>query len=282
MKSGDALQQLSATQNLCLGMAAGMASKTANYPLLTWKIARQQSLPLQLNLSVYRGLPMAMLNLGSTIGVQFWCTGYFQTVLSSGKRVSPSQQMAASFLGGVCSGVSCSVWELTMIQQQRFGGSIASVSLRVMREFGAHTILRGMICTMGRESLVSMAMLGMTPVMQQMLVDEFDISSDMGLAVSALFGSLFSATVSQPLDTIKTCMQGDCEQKKYSNIRGTRQSLVDEFGMRAGLFKGLAWRISFVGTTFFLVHKFKQTFAPQFLWHDATKDEAYRAESICI
>ena len=29
-----------------------------------------------------------------------------------------------------------------------------------------------------------------------------------------------------------------------------------------GLFKGLAWRVSLITTTFFLVNKFKQTLAP--------------------
>ena len=58
-------------------------------------------------------------------------------------------------------------------------------------------------------------------------------------------------------------LQGDCEQKKYSNIRGTGKRLVDEFGMRAGLFKGLAWRIALITTTFFLVNKFKLLLAPQ-------------------
>eukprot|EP00927_Polykrikos_kofoidii_P045953 TRINITY_DN400_c0_g1_i3.p1 TRINITY_DN400_c0_g1~~TRINITY_DN400_c0_g1_i3.p1 ORF type:complete len:288 (+),score=39.75 TRINITY_DN400_c0_g1_i3:67-930(+) len=280
MGSGDALQQLSAVQNLSLGMVSGMLSKATNYPLLTCKNLSQQSVPLQFNLSLYRGLPMAMMNLGSTTAVQFWFTGFFQKVLSGGKPVSSSQQMAASFMGGVCSGIPCSVWELTMIQQQRFGGSIVSVPLGVMRKFGAHTILRGMICTIGRESLFTMAMLGATPVMQRSLVEDLGMESNTGLAVGSLASAFFSTTLTHPLDTMKTCMQGDCEQKKYTNIRGTRQSLVDEFGMRAGLFKGLWWRMSLIATSFFLINKFKQVLAPamfpevlQKAGHDAIKEE---------
>ena len=32
--------------------------------------------------------------------------------------------------------------------------------------------------------------------------------------------------------------------------------------MRAGLFKGLSWRIGLIATTFFLVNKIKQNLAP--------------------
>lgn len=116
---------------------------------------------------------------------------------------------------------------------------------------------------MGRESLYTMAMLGVTPLMQKAMVEEFGMEPNVGLAVGALSGSFFSATLTHPMDTVKTCMQGDCGQKKYSNIQGTGKSLVDEFGVRAGLFKGLAWRITLITTTFFLVNKFKLVLAPK-------------------
>mmetsp|Transcript_20689 Transcript_20689/g.42021 ORF Transcript_20689/g.42021 Transcript_20689/m.42021 type:complete len:275 (+) Transcript_20689:83-907(+) len=256
---GDSLQRLTATQNLLLGTASGMCTKCCNYPLLSWKNASQQSLPISMNPAVvYRGLPMACLNLGGTTAVQFWAVGFFQKMLAGDKKVSSSQQMTAAFMGGVASGVPCSLWELTMIQQQRFGGSIISAPMRVAKEHGVSMLTRGSLMTMGRESLYTMAMLGVTPIMQRELVERFQMDPSIGLAVGALSGAFFSATVTHPMDTIKTCMQGDVEQKKYTNIRGTGQALVSEFGVAGGLFKGLGWRISLIATTFFLVNKFKQ------------------------
>ena len=264
MGAGDNLSRLNATQNLGLGMLSGCCSKLCNYPLLSWKNASQQSLPISMNPSVvYRGLPMAMLNLGGTTAVQFWMTGFFQKLVSQdANRMSSSEQMLGSFLGGCASGVPCSMWELIMIQQQRFGGSVVSAPTKIMSEYGPATLLRGAIPTMGRESLYTMAMLGVTPLIQQAMVDELSMDPNVGLAVGALSGSFFSATLTHPMDTIKTCMQGDCGQTKYSNIRGTGQSLINEFGLRSGLFKGLMWRISLITTTFFLVNKFKQELAP--------------------
>ena len=67
----DPLSQLSSSQATQLGMCAGVLSKLVNYPLLSWKIMVQQGLPLSMNPSViYRGLPMACMNLGGTTAVQ--------------------------------------------------------------------------------------------------------------------------------------------------------------------------------------------------------------------
>ena len=65
--SGDSLQKLSSVQNLGLGMLSGVCCKMMNYPLLSAKNAVQQGRAVSFNPSiVYRGLPMACLNLGGT------------------------------------------------------------------------------------------------------------------------------------------------------------------------------------------------------------------------
>lgn len=45
-------------------------------------------------------------------------------------------------------------------------------------------------------------------MIQAELVERYQLSGFTGLAVGALSGSAFSATLSHPMDTIKTCMQG--------------------------------------------------------------------------
>ena len=261
--SGDSLQKLSSTQNLGLGMLSGVCCKMMNYPLLSTKNRVQQGLSVTLNPSiVYRGLPMACLNLGGTTAVQFFATGFFQKVIAGDKQVTDRQKNAAAFLGGIASGIPCSLWELIMIQQQRFGTSIIRTPVQIFSDFGASGLARGVIMTMGRESLYTMAMLGVTPTIQKQLSEKFNLEGNLALAVGALSGSFFSATITHPMDTIKTCMQGDLQQTKYTNIRETGQSLAKEYGVAQGLFKGLSWRIGLITTTFFLVNKIKQTMAP--------------------
>ena len=75
-----------------------------------------------------------------------------------------------------------------------------------------------------------------------------------------------------PLDTIKSCMQGDLKRKKYDGILQTGKSLASEYGVVQGLFKGLFWRVALISTTFFLVNTFKQQTVPLLFPH-AAQDE---------
>lgn len=267
MGGGTNLANLSPGENVSLGILAGMGSKMTNYPLLVLKNNTQQGLPVSFNPKIlYRGLPMAMMNLGGTTGVQFVSTGFFQRMLAGGHSQTNVSEMGGSFLGGVFSGIPCCVWELTMIQQQRFGGSLLATPSRIIADHGVATLLRGVWMTSGRESLYTMAMLGITPFLQRTLVDNSGMNPTSALAVGALSGAFLSATLTHPMDTIKTCMQGDIAQEKYKGIRQTGQLLIQEYGYK-GLFKGLGWRTALIATTFFLVNRIKGVIAPVIFPH---------------
>ena len=68
------------------------------------------------------------------------------------------------------------------------------------------------------------------------------MESGTALSIGSLVGAVFATVITHPMDTIKTCMQGDVEGKKYTTITKTGQKLCDEYGVRAGLFKALSWR----------------------------------------
>lgn len=262
---GNELQRLTPVQNLALGLAAGMGTKAMNYPLLNWKNTVQQGLPVSMNPAVvYRGLPMAMMNLGGTTALQFFATGIFQKWLSGGSREKLSKQTeaGAALLGGLFSGIPCSFYELTMIQQQRFGGSIVGTPVRIFKQFGAATLLRGTTMTMGREGLYLCAMLGFTPIIQRELIETYNMEKSIALGLGSIATAFISATLSHPMDTIKTCMQGDCGKVKYGTVTATARSLMSEYGVAKGLFKGLSWRIALIATTFFGVNMLKSALAP--------------------
>jgi len=265
MGGGKDLQKLSAQENLALGVLAGCGTKCMNYPLLTSKNYVQQGLPLSMNPRVfYRGLPMAMVNFGGTCGVQFWFTGTFQKLLNggTGRALTGREQMTAAFLGGLCSGIPCSFWELTMIQQQRFGGSLFSTPQRLVRDHGVASLVRGMLPCMARESLFTTAMLGGCPVIQRELMERFSLSEPTALAAGALSASLVSGALTHPADSVKTCMQGDVGGITYTNVLGTGRVLAQQHGIAQGLFRGFGFRIALISTSFFLVNKWKATIAP--------------------
>jgi len=246
-------------QNLALGITAGVCSKLCNYPLLNFKNTVQQGKPISFKPNiVYRGLPMACMNLGGTTGVQFVTTGFFQTMIAGERKMTQQDEVLAALLGGLVSGVPCSVWELTMIQQQNFGGTLIGTPKRLIAEAGPMSLLRGVITTCARESIFTCAMLGVTPVLQRDLQVRFSLGNEQALAIGALTGAFISATVTHPLDTIKTRMQGNI---KGGNIRQEAALVRDEFGY-IGMFKGLGFRIALIATTFFLVNKFKEAIVP--------------------
>jgi len=262
MGGGSDLQKLSGEQNCVLGMVTGVMSKACNYPFLSWKNTVQQGLPISFNPRiVYRGLPMACLNLGGTNAVQFGTTGAFTKALAAKVGTGDTATVGGAFLGGLASGIPCSIWELCMIQQQRFGGSILGTPAKFVSEYGISSLTRGFTMTMGREAMFTMAMLGFTPLIQTKLVDT-GMEQNTALAAGALSSACFAGTITHPMDTIKTCMQGDLGQVKYTGIVATGRSLATEYGLVQGLFKGLAFRISLISTTFFLVNTFKQRVGP--------------------
>jgi len=272
---GNELQMLSGRENCVLGMATGIISKACNYPFLVWKNAVQQGLAVSFNpLIVYRGLPMACLNLGGTTAVQFGATGFFQKLLAANGVEGEAVRTGGAFLGGVASGIPCSIWELCMIQQQRFGGSMLGTPAKCIQEFGVSTLTRGFTMTMGREGFFTMAMLGVTPAIQRNLVDKSGMQKNTALAIGALTGALIAGTCSHPMDTIKTCMQGDLGQIKYSGMMATGRSLAAEYGIVQGLFKGLFFRISLISTTFFLVNTIKQRITGPLMFPNAYQQKS--------
>ena len=279
MGGGTDLQRLSGGENCVLGMTTGVCAKACNYPFLSWKNTVQQGLPISFNPRiVYRGLPMACLNLGGTNAVQFGATGFFQKFLARCGLAQDSVTVGGAFLGGLASGVPCSIWELCMIQQQRFGGSMLGTPRQFINEFGIGSLARGVTMTCGRESMFTMSMLGLTPLIQETLVRESGVEKNTALAAGALTGALIAGTITHPMDTIKTCMQGDLGQVKYTDITSTGRLLASEYGVMQGLFKGLSYRIALISTTFFLVNTFKQRFVPVLFPHAVSPPAEKRAE----
>jgi len=245
-----------------LSSSAGVMSKLCNYPLLSWKNTYQQGRPLSVNPSVvYRGLPMACLNLGGTTAVQFGATGFFQQTLGTPGALTSSEEISAALLGGLVSGVPCSLWELCMIQQQNTGGSLMGTPANLVQKHGVSILVRGLITTCGRESLFTMAMLGLTPVLKREFETSMGLDKNMALAASSLCSAFTAGFLTHPLDTIKTCMQGDLSQEKFTNIRGTKAMLMSEGGVKS-MFRGFGFRVGLITTSFFLVNHFKEMLAP--------------------
>ena len=188
-----------------------LSQVTILQPMLYCKNATQQKLPLTLDPRVlYRGIGVSIGNMVVLTGAQFPLTGMVSRAITGGedRPLGKGEKVAAGFAGGALSGFVCAPMELIMIQQQRFGASLFSAASRIVTEKGALTLFRGLETSCGREGLFTAGYLGMGPVFAEQLQRNYDMSAATSAFAGAAGAGMIAATLSHPLDTIKTCMQG--------------------------------------------------------------------------
>ena len=238
-----ALMKMNATETTIIGAAAGTIEVIALQPILYCKNATQQGLPLTLNPRLlYRGLTMSVINMATLTGLQFPLTGAVSKAITGGvdRKLGDGEKIAAAFAGGFLSGFACGPFELTMIQQQRFGGSLLATPARLVSAFGPTAMGRGLFMSCGREAVYTAGVLGTCPVFTAQL-EERGWSNSSAKVAGAIGAGVLSASLSHPMDTIKTCVQGDMERKTYTTNMGTFKTLMSEAGFQR-FFSGWSFR----------------------------------------
>jgi hypothetical protein len=197
------------------------------------------------------------------------------------------EMVASGFLGGVISGVVCAPMERVMIQQQRSGGSLFATPAHILRQTGTAGLFRGLWTSCAREGIFTAGYLGVGPALKRYFVREGHEESHAKIA-SAVIAGVASATISHPIDTIKTCMQvgravfmllpswpgivlrylllcndgsgaqGDLKGEVYKgNLAAVR--LVASQGM-AAFFRGWGWRSGRTICTVFIINEASAAF----------------------
>lgn len=266
------VKSLSPAENLGLGVVAGTIEVVLLQPMLYCKNAVQQGVPLTLNpLVLYRGVSVSIINMAALTGAQFPLSGAIARLITGGsdRPLASSEKVASGFAGGVISGFICAPMELVMIQQQRFGSSMAGTASRIVSEFGVGTLFRGLATSCGREGLFCAGYLGVGPIFAQGLRERGIIDGPAADFAGASGAGMIAATLSHPLDTIKTCMQGDIEQKVYTDQLGTYRKLaVSGYG---SFLKGWSLRTGRMICAIFLIGQVKNRVGP-LLYPHAVKD----------
>eukprot|EP01084_Bolivina_argentea_P057625 105269_1 len=231
-------------------------------PLVYWKNATQQHLPFTLNPKyLYRGLIASITNYASLAAIQFVGTGLIKrTIINHTNRDLKSHEILLSaYAGGAISGIVSGPLELTMIQQQRFGGNIIATPLRIIETTGLLGMTRGLMLTMIRTGLFSCGYLGITPLLEQK-IKRYDTLIYSGIPLPiiqfgcSMIASFVAVSLSHPVDTVKTCMQGDIEQNTYTRAINTMSYIRNEYGMR-GLYRGVLWQYSRSMLVFFVFNR---------------------------
>lgn len=259
---------LSEGQNFLLGTFAAFIEGILLQPTLYWKNARAQNLPFTLNpVVLYRGTAASIFNECQMMGLQFGVTGYFRKALHSTdiKILKKYEDVVSTAFGGIFPAFLVSPVELIMIQQQRFGGSFISNSLRVMNNhgFSSSGVMRGVLSTTLRDSIYVTGMLGVTPLYYEILKKKYGFNSISAGFYSSLLGGIFAAIPSHPFDVIKTCMQGDLKKEKYKGFIRTSMVLWREGGLNR-VFSGCMWRTINITATVYVANECRVVFSPYF------------------
>ena len=243
-------------------------------PMLYCKNATQQGIPLTLNPAMlYRGVGVSIGNMVVLTGAQFPLSSAVAKVITGGegRPLARGEKIASGFAGGALSGFLCAPMELVMIQQQRFGSSMVDAASRIVREKGAPTLMRGLETACGREGLFVAGYFGLGPVFADYLRSNHGMGSGADF-VSAAGAGIIAATLSHPLDTIKTCMQGDIERRTYTTFSGTASTLLGQGGY-GQFFKGWGFRTTRMICAIWLIGRVKNTLGPLIFPH-AVRNES--------
>jgi len=242
--SEKALQRLFVHEKVAIGVSAGVLDITLTQWMIYGKNAAQQRIAFSFDPKVlYRGYSMSTTNMCVLYGLQFPLTGMVTHMITQGKerRLSGSEQLLAGFLGGAMSGFVCAPMELVMIQQQKFGTSLVGTAIRIVQKSGMTGMFRGLLMSCGREGAFAAGTLGIMPTIKRYAVEELGMSQSTGSMAGALCGGIVVGTLSHPLDTIKTCQQGDLMHSQYKGVVHTTRALTSEAGVRR-FFSGWSWR----------------------------------------
>lgn len=210
---------------------------------------------------LYRGYGANCLNMGGVTCFQFAANGIVKKAVTGGqvRKLTSFEQIYAGFAAGFLSGIVCSPLELVMIQQQVKGGSFVATAGQVLPKAG-----RGLFNCSMREGIYSAGYLGIGPVVRSYLWDNHRDkfgSEDQARMVGAILAGLFGAYLSHPFDTIKTCMQGDVEQKRFRGMSDTAATLWREGGVQK-FYRGVVFRCLRQICAVFILDKARVSLAP--------------------
>jgi len=244
------LQRLTDAQNALLGVAAGAIEAASTQPLTYTKNCIQQKVKVSLDPRImYRGTPASMLADGTLIGAQFWVCGFLQKLIVKGnpRDLTFAEEVGSAYLAGFASGVPCTILELTMIQQQRFGGTLPGTLRRLYERNGLSGLFRGFIPASQREAFFAVGYLGLSPRVER-VCDSLEMSPTAGVAAGSIASGVLCAALTHPFDTCKSIIQGDLEA---GGLTSTARSLYAENGLQ-GFFRGYPARAAMICCCFFI------------------------------
>lgn len=266
------MQELNTVENTILGGCTAFVIGVTLQPTLYWKNAAQQGKPFTLNPRIlYRGLGAALLAEVGQMALQFALTGRVKNLILRGDihrpmtptglivtiiSINSTEEMASAVIGGAISAVYTSPVELTMIQQQNFGGTLVGTVSKIIKEKSVLALSRGLMATSSRDAVYTCGLLGITPVVQNYISNTYGYNQSLAGFWASIIGGTICGALSCPLDVVKTCMQGDLNQNVHTTFSKTF------YAQRNRLFSGVTFRCANLIGTIMIANEFRGRVAP--------------------
>jgi len=236
--------KLNEFENATVGMSVGCIEVLCLQPFNYAKNMVQQGKPLTLDpRKLYRGVGANCVNMGSCTMLQFAVGGALKKAVVGDEHrpLKVHEEMGCGVLAGMFSALVGSPLELIMIQQQHTGKNTMETLKDVVKP---NTIGRGFVGAAVREGLWTCGYLSIPPIVRRQLMTSFPDTFDSNAKArvpAALLGGLFACYLTHPFDTVKTCMQGDIERKKFKGFLQTAGVVHGESGF-TGFYRGATFR----------------------------------------
>lgn len=221
---------------------------------------------------LYRGVGVCLASIAPITAVQFAANGKFLALLqpkyNTNASTSDAVKITSASIAGAFSSLISSPAELVMTLQQNSGKSFVNTIQDVVKQHGVTRLYRGLEMTMARESVWCASYLALGPVITQRMhrisPSVFGSDNDATIsqkasasAVGSILAGIATVVATQPLDTVKTVMQGEALNVKGNNATfalGTAKRMYCQAGHSIQpFFRGIVPRgIRLVGAVFIL------------------------------
>lgn len=207
-------RQLSDAENGVVGAVVGALEVLAMQPTVYWKAElQQQRFDIRRALSpayAYRGVVISACSIAPITAVQFGVNGMLIRRFSGEGAPSDVAVMASGVAAGVVSALIQSPCQLIEISQQKHGGSMHSVALRIVQSHGALGLYRAYSMTAAREGIFCCAYIAAMPLLRRSILERWpDLPVSAATATSTVVAGAIGAFLTHPADTFKTRLQGD-------------------------------------------------------------------------
>ncbi|KAF4029049.1 Mitochondrial carrier protein [Phytophthora infestans] len=203
--------------NGAVGSIAGMAEVMLQQPTVAIKNAMQQGRPITWTVpALYRGLGVSLASIAPISAIQFAANGRLLRGLTAPKEApSDRTKLLCATLSGLASTGLSGPAELIMTLQQNNGKSFGATVKEVAQQHGV-----GVTVTAVRDSMWCAGYLALGPVLTREMhtlrptsFGDADTATAAQKALASVAGcvtaGLLSVAATQPLDTVKTVMQGE-------------------------------------------------------------------------